>query len=115
VSTTGISGSSVPGFDVLFPSGETATASTPSASTTSENVYQQAADSLQSWQYSFLYQSIQGTGPSTLPLYTDGQSTDSFASLATQLGAIEAQQQQTTPNADSTLAGILGSNIDQTV
>jgi hypothetical protein len=115
MSTTGIgSGSNVPGFDVLFPNGEpaatpaaaassasssapssTSSSSASSSSTSSSsglNVYQQTLDSLDSWVDSYLFQTL-GSAPSTLPEFTAGESVDSFAALATQLGAIDAQQQ----------------------
>ena len=93
MSTSGIgSGSNVPGFDVLFPNGVPSQASS-TATTTSESVYQKTADSLAAWQIDYLYGTLGTSSSASLPLFTDGESVDSFAQLANQLGAIEQQQQ----------------------
>jgi hypothetical protein len=61
----------------------------PTASAT-QNPYQQALDSLTSWEYQYLYQSLNST-PSTLGEYaTAGLSVDQFAALATKLQALSA-------------------------
>ena len=93
MSTSGIgSGSNVSGFDVLFPNGVPSQASS-TATTTSESVYQKTADSLAAWQIDYLYGTLGTSSSASLPLFTDGESVDSFAQLANQLGAIEQQQQ----------------------
>ncbi len=101
----------VPGFDVLFPSGSystttpssnasssapsaasstSETSSTPatdstSAASTAPNQYEQAIDSLTSWEYQYLYEETFGSSDSSGLYATAGLSVDAFANLATEL------------------------------
>jgi hypothetical protein len=64
-------------------------AASSSSSSSAPNVYQQAYDGIQSWQISYLYETLNG-GNSTLPEFAGGGTVDQFAQLATELGAINA-------------------------
>ena len=89
----------IPGFDVLNPTSYAETPSTPtpatppatsssaSSATASQNPYQQAAATLQQWQYQTLTQSLTGnTSDATSALYASaGLNADQFANLATEL------------------------------
>ncbi len=97
--------SSVPGFNVLFPSGsyaQTAASSStaPPTDASGQNPYQQAVTTLDQWQEQTLAQSLEGnTSGATSALYASaGLNADQFAKLATQL-----QNLGSTPAAGSTV------------
>lgn len=116
----------VPGFDVLFPSGSystttpstTSTSSTSSSSDSSSSTastdsttaagtapssYETSLDSLQSWEYQYLYEETFGSSDSTGLYATAGLSVDAFASLAYQL-----------QNLGSSSTSSTGSTVDAT-
>jgi|GEM_PF-4820696 len=86
----------IPGFDVLNPTGSAPSSPTaapaPAASSPStESSYQQTLDNLTSWEYQYLYQSLNGTNADANALYaTAGLSVDQFANLATELQALNS-------------------------
>jgi hypothetical protein len=105
-----VSVSSVPGFDVLglndngTPAAssssatpapqtptQTQTQSSPpqsSSSSATQNPYQQAYDSIETWSASYLMQAIEYGAPA-IPQYTAGQSVDAMAALTNTLAAIQ--------------------------
>lgn len=121
--------SSVPGFDVLglnsngtpvssssqssssTQSSSSSTQSSPSSSSSTaavtQNPYQQAYDSIETWSASYLMQAVE-TGAPAIPQFTAGESVDSFAQLTNTLGAMQAGVQ------NGTYGDGTGSTIDTT-
>jgi hypothetical protein len=107
----------VPGFDVLFPSGSYSTttpsssaSSSPSSSSGSDSTtaaatapsqYEQALDSLSSWEYQYLYQETFGSSDSTGLYATAGLSVDAFANLATELQNLGSNNDSTGSTVDT--------------
>jgi hypothetical protein len=115
-----VSVSSVPGFDVLGlnnngtssqpsqPAAASSSGSSPSSTAgASQNPYQQAYDSIETWSAQYLMQAVEYGAPQ-IPQFTAGQSVDSFAQLTNTLAAIQPGLQ------NGTYGGGTGSNINTT-